>query len=120
MDKKESREDYLEAILVLSNEGKSVRSVDVANHLSFSRASVSIAMKKLKAEHLIEIDSSGEIHLSKKGREVASKTFEKHKYLTSWFESIGVSEAKAEKIACEIEHSIDEDTFDKIKNRLNK
>lgn len=118
MDKKESREDYLEAILQLSEKEKVVRMIDVANHLGFSRASVSIAMKKLVNEKLITIKDDGSLLLSKKGKEIAEKTLEKHEFLTSWFERIGVSKKQAEDIACEIEHSIDEDTFEKIKKYL--
>lgn len=120
MNKKESREDYLEAILQLSESGKTVRSIDVANHLGFSRPSVSIAMKKLVADGLISLGDKGELILTSKGEEIAKKTFEKHEFLTSWLEKVGVDEKRAEEIACEIEHSIDEDTFDKVKSYLAK
>ena len=120
MDKIESREDYLEAILQLSESGKSVRSIDVANHLGFSRPSVSIAMKKLKQEGLIDVKDNGELILTTRGKDIAEKTLAKHEFLTSWFESLGVSELRAEEIACEIEHSIDQDTFEKMKAKLEK
>ena len=120
MNKKESREDYLEAILQLSESGKAVRSIDVANHLGFSRPSVSIAMKKLNADGLISLGDKGELILTSKGEEIAKKTFEKHEFLTAWLEKVGVDEKRAEEIACEIEHSIDEDTFDKVKSYLAK
>ena len=120
MNKKESREDYLEAILQLKESNKVVRSIDVANHLGFSRPSVSIAMKKLNADGLISLGDKGELILTKKGEEIAKKTFEKHEFLTSWLEKIGVNNVKAEEIACEIEHSIDEETFDKMKSYLAK
>ena len=120
MNKKESREDYLEAILQLKESNKVVRSIDVANHLGFSRPSVSIAMKKLNADGLISLGDKGELILTKKGEEIAKKTFEKHEFLTSWLEKIGVNNVKAEEIACEIEHSIDEETFDKMKSFLAK
>ena len=120
MNKKESREDYLEAILQLKESNKVVRSIDVANHLGFSRPSVSIAMKKLNADGLISLGDKGELILTKKGEEIAKKTFEKHEFLTSWLEKIGVNNVKAEEIACEIEHSIDEETFDKMKSYLTK
>ena len=120
MNKKESREDYLEAILQLKESNQVVRSIDVANHLGFSRPSVSIAMKKLNADGLISLGDKGELILTKKGEEIAKKTFEKHEFLTSWLEKIGVNNVKAEEIACEIEHSIDEETFDKMKSYLAK
>ena len=118
MDKIESREDYLEAILQLSDENHLPKSIDVANKLGFSKPSISIAMKKLKEDKLIEIDEKGYIHLTSEGHLVALKTLEKHEYLKSFFISIGVDEVKAEDTACKIEHSIDEDTFNKIKNYI--
>jgi DtxR family Mn-dependent transcriptional regulator len=48
----ESVEDYLESILVLQEKNGYVRSVDIANHLEISKASVSIAMKNLKENNL--------------------------------------------------------------------
>ena len=120
MDKRESREDYLEAILQLSEKGKLVRSIDVANHLGFSRPSVSIAMKKLKQEWLVDVKDNGELILTTRGKDIAEITLAKHEFLTSLFESIGVSESKAEEIACEIEHSIDQDTFEKMKAHFPK
>ena len=103
MDKRESREDYLEAILQLSEKGKLVRSIDVANHLGFSRPSVSIAMKKLKQEGLVDVKDNGELILTTRGKDIAEITL-----------------AKPEEIACEIEHSIDQDTFEKMKAHFLK
>ena len=120
MDKTESREDYLEAILQLSEKMEVVRSIDVAKHLNFSRASVSIAMKKLKGENLVDVKDNGEVILTPRGRDIAKKTLAKHEFLTSWLVKVGVSSERAEEIACEVEHSIDEDTFEKIKKYVTK
>ena len=76
MNKKESREDYLEAILQLEKEGKNPKSIDVANKLGFSKPSVSIAVKKLKQEGLISVKEDGELVLSDIGRRIAENTLE--------------------------------------------
>ena len=60
----ESVEDYLEAILVLQEKNGYVRSVDIANHLELSKASVSIAMKNLKENKFIKITDNHEIRLT--------------------------------------------------------
>lgn len=120
MQKNESREDYLEAILQLEKEGHLVRSIDVAKKLSFSRASISVAMKKLREEGYIEMSEDGTINLTAQGLEVARKTLEKHEQFTKWFIAIGVDPEVAEQEACAIEHSITEDTFEKLKAYFNK
>ena len=119
MNKKESREDYLEAILVLErkNNGR-VISLDIANELSFSKPSVSIAMKKLKDEGLITVESDGSIHLTDEGRRIAEKTLEKHEFLTNFFISLGIDPLMAEEEACEIEHALNEETFIKFKDYI--
>lgn len=120
MDKRESREDYLEAILQLSNEGHSPKSIDVANKLGFSKPSVSIAVKKLKQDKLITVEKDGSLMLTKEGREIAENTLEKHEFLTAFFIKIGVDPISAEDQACKIEHGIDEDTFQKLKKFICK
>ena len=120
MDKIESREDYLEAILQLNNEGKNPISIDVVKKLGFSKPSVSIAMKKLREDNLVIIDDNGVIYLTPKGKEIAEKTLEKHEYLKALFMDAGLDEEKAEETACGIEHHIDEETFLKLKNYLKK
>ncbi len=120
MDKIESREDYLEAILFLIRDGKNPKSIDVARRLNFSKPSVSIAMKKLREENLIVIDEKGFISLTPLGEEVANKTLEKHLFLKELFIKAGVDELTAENTACGIEHHINDDTFEKIRKFLNK
>ena len=118
MDKIESREDYLEAILQLEKENKRVRSIDVVRKLGFSKPSVSIAMKKLKDQGYIIIEEDGSIKLLDEGRKIALKTLEKHEYLTNLFIKIGVYKEEAEDEACKIEHAITDETFEKIKKYL--
>ena len=120
MNKKESREDYLEAILVLERKNGRVISIDIANELSFSKPSVSVAMKKLKEEGLITIDNDGSIHLTEKGRMIAEHTLEKHEFLTNFFISLGIDPVMAEEEACEIEHALNELTFEKFREYVER
>ena len=120
MDELKSREDYLEAILVLRRKNGTVKSIDVANELNFSKPSVSIAMKKLKDKNLIVVNPDGSIELTNEGEEIATKTLSKHEFFTNLFIKMGVDPAIAEDEACKIEHSISEDTFNKIKDFVTK
>lgn len=111
----ESAEDYLETILILKNKLGLVRSIDIVNKSGYSKPSVSIAMKKLRENGYITMDSEGYINLTEKGMEIASDIYDKHKYLTKLLKLLGVNEETAKEDACKIEHDISEETFSCIK-----
>ena len=110
----ESAEDYLEAILKISEKKGSVRSIDIVNELGFSKPSISIAMKRLRENGYIEMDEDNLITLTKTGRDIAEKIYNRHKTLTCFLIGIGVDEKTAEKDACKIEHDLSDTTFEKI------
>ena len=116
----ESAEDYLERILILSQNNKEVRSIDIARDMGFSKPSVSIAMHKLLDNGYILISNLGVITLTEKGYEIASKVYERHTVIANALMSIGVSEEQALIDACKVEHDISEETFNKLKEALNK
>ncbi len=116
----ESAENYLETILMLKNSKGSVRSVDIANELEFSKPSVSIAMKNLRENGYIEVDSNGYITLLPSGKEIAEKMYERHTTLSNWLVDIGVPKEIATDDACRIEHIISSETFEAIKKIANK
>lgn len=115
MSIQESGEMYLETILVLSKEKNTVRSIDIVNHMGFSKPSVSRAMSKLREEKLILTDKDGYIALTGKGREIAEKIYERHVLLTEFIMKLGVDEETASNDACRIEHVISETTFEAMK-----
>lgn len=116
----ESSEDYLEAILMIKERKGVVHSIDIAEELGFTKASVSIAMKKLRENGYIKMAKSGEITLLEPGAKIAKKTYERHKFLTNFFTSIGVSPETAEDDACKVEHDLSEETFKKLKSFIEK
>jgi Mn-dependent DtxR family transcriptional regulator len=115
MDLRESGQMYLESILVLSEKGAPVRSLDVANHLGFSKPSVSRAMGKLKTEEYIKIDPQGYITLTEKGKSIARNIYEKRVVLKEFIMSLGVDEETASDDACRIEHVLSDKTFEALK-----
>lgn len=115
MNKLESSEDYLERILMLSQKNGSVRSIDIAHDMGFSKPSVSVAMKKLREKALINVDKDGLITLTPEGLEIAERTLERHHVLKELLISLGVDEVTAEDDACKVEHEISEQTFNKIR-----
>ena len=116
----ESGEMYLETILVLGKKQNTVRSIDIAEEMGFSKASVSRAMAKLKQDAYIIIDSDGHIALTEKGHDLASRIYERHVVLTRLLISIGVDEETAAADACKMEHDISDATFHAIKDHIRK
>lgn len=110
----ESREDYLEAILIVQNQQEKCRAIDLAIFLGFTKASVSVALKKLIENEDIQRDSSGYITLTPKGYEVAKHTYEKHKFFKEFLMEVGIDSEKAEMEACELEHLVSDITYKKL------
>ncbi len=110
-----SAEDYLETILILCHRIVNVRSVDIANELNYTKPSVSIAMKNLRENGYILVSSEGFITLTKKGKQIADKIYERHTILSAWLTSLGVDPKIAANDACKIEHVISPESFAAIK-----
>lgn len=115
-----SAEDYLEMILRLTEEKGYARSVDIAQGLSVSKPSVSVAMKQLREGGYILMDKDNYISLTETGMEIAQRIYERHKVLTRVLTLIGVSAETAEDDACKVEHDISVETFDAIRRELEK
>ncbi len=115
----ESAENYLETILVLNNKNGSVRSIDIAMELGFSKPSVSIAMKNLRENGYIAVDDGGCITLLDKGRQIAETIYERHTLLSDWLITLGVDAKIAVEDACRIEHVISAESFQAIKDHVN-
>lgn len=120
MELHESGENYLETILILKKRNGSVRSIDIANELNFTKPSVSRAMSVLKKAGYIEVDRLNQILLTDTGKEIAENVYERHCVIKDYLISIGVNNETAALDACRIEHVISQESFDRIKEILNK
>ena len=114
----ESGEMYLETIHVLSQKNGAVRSVDISEHMNYSKPSVSRAVGLLKKDGYISVDKDGFITLTDSGLEVAQKIYERHTVLSRMLIALGVSEAVALEDACRIEHAISDESFEAIKRHI--
>ena len=110
-----SREDYLEAILILQRQKGMVRSVDVARHLEVTKPSVCHAVATLREGGFLTMDSDYFLHLTDVGREVAEQIYEKHRFFTERLIAAGVDPATAERDACRMEHVISNESFQRLK-----
>ena len=118
MELAESGEMYLETIYVLTRKSTSVRSVDVAESMGYSKPSVSRAIGILKAGEYITVDRSGFITLTEKGTKTAESLYERHTILTNMLVSLGVNTETATEDACKIEHVISAESFEAIKKYI--
>lgn len=116
----ESAEMYLETILILSGKNEHVRSIDISDHMGYSKPSVSRAVGLLKSGGYILVDGDGYITLTDAGREIAEKIYERHTLLTSFLVRLGVDEKTAAEDACRIEHAISDRSFEAIKAHARK
>lgn len=115
----ESAEDYLEKILMLQEQKGSVRSIDIAVAMGFSKPSVSVAMKNLRENGYISVDKEGFITLLEKGKQIAETIYERHTLISDWLIHLGVSPETAAEDACRIEHVISSESFEALKAHAN-
>ena len=116
----ESAEMYLETIYSLAQKHPTVRSIDVAESMGYSKPSVSRAVGLLKQGGYLEMDKDGFLTLTESGIAVAQKIFERHTVLSTMLMALGVSKETAAEDACKIEHVISDETFLAIKNHLKR
>ena len=114
----ESAENYLETIYMLHKRKGAVRSIDIVNELSFSKPSVSVAMKNLRNNGYVEMDADGYITLLPPGLEIAQRIYERHTFLSAWLTSLGVDPTVAAEDACRMEHVISAETFEALKRHV--
>lgn len=116
----ESAEDYLERILMLQKQNGRVISLDIAISMNYSKASVSRAIKNLKENNYISVNSTGEIELTESGLKIAERMYSRHILLTNFFISLGIDPVVAKNDACKVEHGLSDETFDAISKLIKE
>ncbi len=120
MTLQESGEMYLETIYVLTMQGKSVRAIDVCEHMGYSKPSVSRAVSLLKNGGYLTVEDGGNLKLTEKGLQRAQKTYRRHTVLTEFFVMLGIDKDVASDDACRIEHHISDESILAIKKHMEK
>ncbi len=116
----ESGEMYLESIYVLLKENEHVRSIDLAEHMGFSKPSVSRAVGILKSGGFLSVDENGHLILTDIGLTAAKKIYERHKIITDLLIRLGVDSETAAADACKIEHVISDASFEAVKRHMGE
>lgn len=115
---RESAENYLESILIISKRQDTVRATDICNYFGYSRPTVSIVLKQFRERGLINVDINNHITLTEEGLAVANSVYERHTVVSQMLMSLGVSRETALEDACKIEHDISPETFECIKKHF--
>ena len=115
-----SAENYLETIFVLSQSGNPVHAIDIANEIKYSKPSVSVAMKNLRAMGHITVDGEGHIFLTESGLAIAKSMYDRHTLISGWLINLGVDEETAVCDACKMEHDMSEKSFAAIKKHIGE
>ena len=116
----ESGQMYLEAIYILPQQAPYVRSIDVGEHLGYSKPSVSRAMSILKRDGYVRVNEDGYLFLTEEGQRVAETMYKRHTVLTTFLQALGVDAETAAEDACRIEHIISERSFDAITRHMEQ
>ena len=95
-----------------------VRSIDIVRALNFSKPSISRAVRLLKEDGYITVDSDGWIELEPKGEAIAEKILERHELITQWLIMLGVNPEVASQDACKMEHDLSAETFELLKSHI--
>ncbi len=115
MQLQESGEMYLETIYVLLRDRTAVHSIDISEHMGYSKPSVSRAIGLLRSGGYVDMAEDGSLTLTSDGRAVAEKIYERHTILTDFLVRLGVSRERAVEDACKMEHDISDESLAAIK-----
>ena len=116
----ESGEMYLETIYVLSKELNIVRSIDVVEHMGYSKPSVSRAVGLLKSGGYLTVEDNGALVLTQEGQAIGEKIYARHTILTELLMRLGVDRETATEDACKMEHAISDASFEAIRKHLQE
>lgn len=111
----QSGEDYLKAILILKKKSSIVRCTDLAQYMGYTKPSITHAVSTLVEGGFLTRDNDGNINLTSAGREIAEKIYERHCFFKDHLIAAGIDIETAEKEACQMEHSISQESYEKLK-----
>ena len=116
----ESGENYLEQIYMLSLQKEKIRAIDICTAFGFSRPTVSVMLRDLRAEGFVTTADNGGVELTPKGLEIALRMYERHCIIAETLMALGVSREVAQEDACKIEHDISEETFLRLRDHFEQ
>jgi DtxR family Mn-dependent transcriptional regulator len=114
-----SKENYLKAIAEAQSEGEVVIAATLARWLNVSAPAVTMAIKRLKRDELIDVDKEGLISLTGQGREIANRILNRHHLIERMLTEIfGMEWYKVHDEAEQLEHAVSSDFERKLQEKL--
>ncbi len=114
-----SKENYLKAIAEAESEGEIVIAATLARWLNVSAPAVTMAIKRLKRDLLINVDKEGRISLIAEGREIASRVLNRHHLIERMLAEIfGMEWYKVHDEAEQLEHAVSAEFERRLQEKL--
>jgi len=114
-----SKENYLKAIAEAESEGETVKAVTLARWLQVSAPAVTMAIKRLRRDALIQVADEGQITLTPDGREIANRLLNRHHLIERMLTEIfGLEWYKVHEEAEQLEHAVSADFERKLAEKL--
>ena len=115
-----SMENYLKAVFTLRQVHERVRCSDIAERMDVTLPSVSRAVKELEKMGHVSRDEDGSVTLTPSGERIAAEIYERHRFFTQRLIAAGVDPETAAKEACHMEHGVSENSFEKLKQSMER
>jgi len=114
-----SKEDYLKSILEAEGEGQQVISATLAHRLSVSAPAVTMALRRLKRDGLVNVRADGRVQLTPEGRAIARQLMVRHHLIERMLhEQFGMEWYKTHDEAERLEHAVSADFEAKLVAKL--
>ena len=115
-----SMENYLKAVFTLRQTHRRVRCIHIAERMDVTLPSVSRAVKELEKMGHVSRDGDGSVTLTPSGERIAAEIYERHRFFTQRLIAAGVDPETAAKEACHMEHGVSENSFEKLKQSMER
>jgi DtxR family Mn-dependent transcriptional regulator len=114
-----SKENYLKAIAEANSEGEAVIAATLARWLNVSAPAVTMAIKRLKRDSLINVDPEGRISLTDEGREIANRVLTRHHLIERMLAEIfGMEWYEVHDEAEQLEHAVSAEFERRLQEKL--
>lgn len=112
---------YLEAIYYIRAEGEAVRSARLADWLSVSRPTVTVALRRMTRDGMLRLNAHKEIELTRRGDEAAAAIVRRHRIVERWLTDVlGLDWVTADAEAERLEHAVSQVVEETLYRRLGQ
>jgi DtxR family Mn-dependent transcriptional regulator len=112
---------YLEAMYYMEVEGEPVRSARLADWLSVSRPTVTVALRRMSRNGMVRLSGPKEIELTEQGRAAAASIVRRHRIMERWLtDGLGLDWVTADEEAARLEHAVSDVVEEALWKKLGR